>query len=92
MVFRVLITKHVNVNGAYCPSTVNRRITEAVIKSAASAASLGFAGERPVPRRPHAVLLALPCKSQGGCASSRLDHGFPNSSFGSAGTATFQSF
>ena len=27
---------------------------EAVIKSVASAASLGFAGERPVPRRPHA--------------------------------------
>ena len=31
-----------------------RRIKEPVIKSAASAASLGFAGERPVPRRPHA--------------------------------------
>ena len=29
---------------------------------------------------------SLPCRSQGGCASSRLDHGFLNSSFGSAGT------
>ena len=31
---------------AYCPGTAKRRIKEAVIKSAASAASLGFAGER----------------------------------------------
>ena len=31
---------------AYCPGTTKRRIKEAVIKSAASAASLGFAGER----------------------------------------------
>ena len=38
----------------YCPGTAKRRIKEAVIKSAASAASLGFAGERPMPRRPHA--------------------------------------
>ena len=38
----------------YCPGPAKRRIKEAVIKSAASAASLGFAGERPVPRRPHA--------------------------------------
>ena len=30
----------------YCPGTTKRRIKEAVIKSAASAASLGFAGER----------------------------------------------
>ena len=30
----------------YCPGTTVRRIEEAVIKSAASAASLGFAGER----------------------------------------------
>ena len=37
-----------------CPGTTKRRIEEAVIKSAASAASLGLAGERPVPRRPHA--------------------------------------
>ena len=35
-----------------------------------------------------AVVLALPCKSQGGCASSRHDHGFLNSSFGSAGTVS----
>ena len=31
----------------YCPSTAKRRIKEAMIKSAASAASLGFAGEHP---------------------------------------------
>ena len=31
---------------AYCPGTAKRRIKQAVIKSAASAASLGFAGER----------------------------------------------
>ena len=30
----------------YCPGTAKRRNEEAVIKSAASAASLGFAGER----------------------------------------------
>ena len=30
----------------YCPGTTKRRIEEAVIKSAASAASMGFAGER----------------------------------------------
>ena len=30
----------------YCPGTAKRRIKEAVIKSAVSAASLGFAGER----------------------------------------------
>ena len=40
--------------GEYCPGIAKRRIKEAVIKSAASAASLGFAGERAVPRRPHA--------------------------------------
>ena len=38
----------------YCPGTAKRRIKEAVIKSAAGTASLGFAGERLVPRRPHA--------------------------------------
>ena len=38
----------------YCPGTTKRRIKEAVIKSAASAATLGLAGECPVPRRPHA--------------------------------------
>ena len=32
----------------------------------------------------------LPCRSKGGCASSRLDHGFLNSSFGSAGTVSFR--
>ena len=45
----------------------NHNNKEAVIKSAVSAASLGFAGERR------------------GRASSRLDHGFLNSSSGSAG-------
>ena len=71
----------------HCPGTTKRRIQEAVIKSAASAASLGFAGERQ--QRPGMRTTGdgtLPCKSQGGCASSRLDHGFLNSSFGSAGT------
>ena len=38
----------------HCPGTAKRRIKEAVIKLAASAASLGFAGGRPVPRRLHA--------------------------------------
>ena len=38
----------------YCSGTAKRRIKEAVIKSAARAASLGFAGERPVTRRSHA--------------------------------------
>ena len=38
----------------YCAGTTKRRIKEAVIKSAASAASLGLAGERPVPRHPRA--------------------------------------
>ena len=49
-----------------------KRDLEDVIKSAESAAPLGFAGERPS----QAAVLTLPCKSQGGCASSRLDHDF----------------
>ena len=53
----------------YCPGTATRRTKEAVIKSAASAASLGFAGER-----------------QDDGPACRLDHGFLNTPFGSAGT------
>ena len=51
------------------------------------AASLGFAGKcsllkicKKAPRPPscvgQAIVQALPCKSQGGCACSQLDHGF----------------
>ena len=70
----------------HCPGTAKRRIKEVVIKSTASAASLDA---RTTARHADAER-ALPCKSQGGCASSRLDHGFLNSSFGSAGTVQQQ--
>ena len=68
------------------------RIDPAVIKSATSAASLVLQGSPPSPavrmlsRRPWA-----PLQIQGGCASSRLDHGLNASACKPSGEAALSS-